>query len=101
MRKIFGILIGLVIYLLLFPFISFWIGYFVGWLSSLVIGNIFAYGISTIFHITFLPSYMPLLGGIISWIASFGNGTRVTTSGNNNIFSGWRGEIGRNSRPAI
>ena len=61
------VLIALVI--LIMPFISFWSGYFGGWLCSLVIGDILADGLNSLFNTThFTKDMIPLCAATLGWI---------------------------------
>ena len=61
------VLIALVI--LIMPFISFWFGYFGGWLCSLVIGDILADGLNSLFNTThFTKDMIPLCAATLGWI---------------------------------
>lgn len=61
------VLIALMI--LFVPFISFWFGYFGGWLCSLVIGDILADGLNSLFNTThFTKDMIPLYAATLGWI---------------------------------
>ena len=55
--------------LLIVPFVSFWCGYFGGWLCSLVIGDTLASGLNSLFNVTYFTKDMiPLCAATLGWI---------------------------------
>ena len=52
------------------PFLQFWIAYFVGWISKLVIGKYLMAGFA-ILNIDLPLDKIPLVSGCLGWIASF------------------------------
>ena len=59
-----------IIVILLLPFLSFWVAYFLGWLASFLIGNHLVNGLALI-GIKITTNQIPLLAGTLGWIASF------------------------------
>ena len=56
---------------LIFPFISFWLCYFGGWMASITIGNTLIDGLNTLFQTTwFTKDMIPLCAGTLGWIGS-------------------------------
>lgn len=72
------ILIALII--LINPFISFWCAYFGGWLCSLVIGDILADGLNSLFNTThFTKDMIPLCAATLGWVGGHFK-TKISTS---------------------
>ena len=70
------ILIGLAILLIFMPFISYWLSYFGGWLTSLVIGNTLCDALNMTFAtVRFTPEMLPEMAGALGWVGSFFKGT--------------------------
>lgn len=88
-RKISGgtfvaILIAGIVLLIIEPFILFWLGYFSGWLTKLVIGNTLAGALNAAFNTTyFSAALLPKLGGVLAWIGSFFKNTARLNTNNN------------------
>ena len=60
---------ALVIFL---PFISFWLAYFGGWLCSLVIGDVLAIGLISLFNSTHVTKdTIPLCAATLGWIGGY------------------------------
>jgi len=54
------------------PFISFWFAYFGGWLCSLVIGDVLAEGLNSLFNTThFTKDMIPLCAATLGWIGGY------------------------------
>ncbi len=64
-----AIVIG-IIFLFIGPVINFCIGYAIGWISTLLIGNQLVEGFALI-GIAIPIEKIPLIGGIIGWVATF------------------------------
>jgi len=60
----------IIIYLIIEPFLIFWISYFVGWLSKIFIGK-YIVAAFELLHISFPADKIPLLAGLLGWIGSF------------------------------
>lgn len=60
----------IIIYLIIEPFLIFWVSYFVGWLSKIFIGKYIVAGFELL-HISFPIDKIPLLAGLLGWIGSF------------------------------
>lgn len=67
---ILGTLVGAIICIIIEPFLFFWLGYFVGWLSKLMIGPHLITGLQLV-HIPIELQQIPLLAGTLAWIGSF------------------------------
>ena len=67
-----GAVISTAAFVLIIPFISFWIAYFGGWLCSLVIGDVLANGLNTLFNTThFTSDIIPLCAATLGWIGGY------------------------------
>lgn len=64
------LILAAVAIMLLVPFLSFWICYFLGWIAKLTIGSLLCQSLSLI-GIQILPSQIPLLAGGLGWIGGF------------------------------
>ena len=60
----------LAIALVLFPFLAFWIGYFIGWVSKIVLGKYLILAFEAL-NLKIVPDHLPLLGGLFGWVGSF------------------------------
>lgn len=76
-----SILISTAILVILAPFLSFWGGYFVGWLSKILIGKQLVNTLNSCFNTSFIPEQLPLFGGALGWISSFFK--NITNTNNN------------------
>lgn len=71
-KSVIGILVGVIIFIIILPFLCFWLGYFDGWLAKILIGNVLTNGLNTMFHVDYFNKDMlPLMGGTLAWIGSF------------------------------
>lgn len=53
-------------------FLTFWIGYFLGWLAMKTVGSPLTYGLNCLFATTvFKETMLPFIAGGLNWIASF------------------------------
>lgn len=77
-----GLLITLVVAclaLIVEPFISFWLAYFGGWITSLVVGDVLAEALNTLFNVSwFTKDILPICAGALGWIGSFFKASRVS-----------------------
>ena len=89
--EIIGIIVLAAIFIVFYPFLLFWVGYFSGWLAKLVIGTKLAAALNIAFHTTwFTAEMLPMIGGALAWVGSFFKGTRqVTTEKKNNSKTYW------------
>lgn len=72
-----GAIISAAAFVLIIPFISFWIAYFGGWLCSLVIGDVLADGLNTLFNTThFTRDIIPLCAATLGWIGGYFKSTK-------------------------
>ena len=77
-----GAIATLILSVVIMPFISFWLAYFGGWITSLVVGEPLCTALNTIFGTTrFIPSMIPWIAGGLGWIVSyFKTGVNVNTN---------------------
>lgn len=71
---------GLVIVL---PFISFWLAYFGGWICTILIGDVLANGLNTLFNTThFTKDIIPLCAATLGWIGGYfkTRSTKISTN---------------------
>lgn len=68
-EKIIIILLG-IFFFTIRPIIAFWLGYFLGWISKIFMGELLINGL-TYLHIRPPLFVLPRITGTISWIASF------------------------------
>ena len=77
---IIGAILTAIILVLIIPFCSFWLCYFGGWLTSLVIGDTLARGLNTLFNTThFTKDIIPLCAGTIGWIGGYFKSKNINT----------------------
>ena len=58
--------------LIIMPFVSFWLAYFGGWITSLVIGDTLANALNTLFSTTyFTKDIIPMCAGALGWIGGY------------------------------
>ena len=62
-------ILSAVIFAVLLPIASFWLAYFIGWLSSLAIGDVLVQGLNTLFNVTnFTEEIIPICAGTVGWL---------------------------------
>ena len=67
-----GAMATLILSIVIMPFINFWLAYFSGWVTSLVVGESLCTALNTIFNTTrFIPSMIPWIAGGLGWIVSY------------------------------
>ena len=66
-----GLVILLIAFVILAPFLVYWCCYFDGWIASKVIGNELCHSLNYIFGTKITPSSLPKIAGGIGWIGSF------------------------------
>ena len=77
-----GAVATMILFVVIMPFINFWLAYFGGWITSLVVGEPLCTALNTIFDTTrFIPSMIPWIAGGLGWIVSYFN-ARVTVNTN-------------------
>ena len=66
-------IIGMIIMLVLvIPFISFWISYFGGWITSIIIGDTLCKALNILFGTAyFTKDMLPMMAGALGWIGGF------------------------------
>ena len=86
MKELFAFIGGVVsiaAIVIILPFISFWLAYFGGWLCSLVIGDVLANGLNTLFNTThFTKDIIPLCAATLGWIGGYfkTRSTKISTN---------------------
>lgn len=70
-------LLLLIILILLLPFITYWCGYFDGWLAMKLLGAKLTDSLNIAFNTNFVPEDLPHIGGVIGWIAGFFTGIKA------------------------
>ena len=71
-----GVVVGIIVLIIVMPFINFWLAYFGGWLAKLVIGTKLAAALNILFNTTYFTAEMlPMLAGALGWIGGFFKGT--------------------------
>lgn len=74
-----GMLIFLIVFLIFFPALLFWVGYFSGWLAKITIGTKLAAALNMTFHTSwFTAEMLPMIGGALAWVGSFFKGSSKT-----------------------
>lgn len=82
---IIGIIVLVIIFILIAPFLSFWLHYFGGWLTKIIIGNKLAAALNVLFNTTYFTADMiPIIAGALGWIGSFFKGTTTIKNKNKN-----------------
>lgn len=69
-------IISIILIIFIAPFLSFWLGYFCGWITKLTVGTPLTNGINTI-GIPITKEQLPLISGVIAWIGSFFKGEGI------------------------
>lgn len=54
----------------LIPLLGFWIGYFMGWVAKLLIGNYLVMAFN-LFKVGIVADHLPLIGGLLGWVGTF------------------------------
>lgn len=79
-----GAIALIVVILLVFPFISFWLHYFGGWIAKIIIGGKLAAALNVLFNTTYFTADMiPMAAGALGWIGSFFKSTTTIKNKNN------------------
>lgn len=64
--------IGVIILAVVFwPFITFWLGYFTGWLTKITVGAKVCSALNATLGTSFTPEVLPWVGAALGWIGSF------------------------------
>ena len=80
--QVIGTIIGAIILIFILPIFSFWLNYFCGWITSLVIGEKICYALNLLFKSNYFTSdKLPWIAGALGWIGSF---FRTTSSNKKN-----------------
>lgn len=78
-----GGIVSIAAIVIILPFISFWLAYFGGWLCSLVIGDVLAEGLNSLFNTThFSKDMIPLCAATLGWIGGYfkTRSTKISTN---------------------
>ena len=70
---IIAIIAPLVFLLFITPWITFFLSYFMGWIAKITIGNFLVEGLGLL-GLTVPLAKIPLIAGVLGWIASFFHG---------------------------
>lgn len=82
--QILGCIALIIVVIVFFPFVSFWLHYFGGWLAKLVIGSKLAAALNLLFNTTYFTAEMiPMMSGALGWIGAFFKGTTTIKNKNN------------------
>ena len=66
-----GLIFLLAILVILEPLVIFWLGYFSGWITKIIIGDKICKAFLVAFGISIDPSILPWIGGALAWVGSF------------------------------
>lgn len=66
-----GLIFLLAILVILEPLLIFWLGYFSGWITKIMIGDKICKAFLVAFGVSIEPSILPWIGGALAWIGSF------------------------------
>lgn len=67
------IIIPIIVLLFIAPWLTFWLSYFMGWIAKITIGHLLVEGFGLL-GLTIPLAKIPLIAGVIGWIASFFHG---------------------------
>lgn len=77
----FGLIVLLIVFIFILPFLIFWCGYIDGYIASVVVGKQLCEGLNILFNTNYFePDKLPLMTGAIAWIGSFFKGTQRISS---------------------
>lgn len=69
---IIGVVALFAILVVVMPFISFWLSYFGGWVTSKVVGDTLCQALNTLFNTSmFTKEMLPWYAGALGWIGGF------------------------------
>ena len=72
-----GAIATLIFSIVIMPFINFWLAYFGGWITSLVIGDTLANALNTLFNTThFTKDIIPMCAGALGWVGGYFQGSK-------------------------
>ena len=57
--------------IILEPLLIFWLGYFSGWLTKIMVGTQVCSALNTTFGTSFTPDILPWIGGALAWVGNF------------------------------
>jgi hypothetical protein len=64
-------IIVVIILIILLPLLTYWFGYFDGWLAMKTVGNPLITSINEVFGTSFSVTALPKIGGALGWIGGF------------------------------
>lgn len=68
-KDVLFLILAIAVSFFLIPFVVFWLGYFIGWISTIVCGNALVRGINAFgFNITI--DQIPAIGGALAWVGA-------------------------------
>ena len=68
---IIGALASIAVIIILEPLLIFWLGYFSGWLTKIMVGTQVCLALNTTFGTSFTPDILPWIGGALGWVGRF------------------------------
>ena len=70
--EIIGLIAFIIVLFIFAPWVSYWLAYFGGWITSLVVGATLCDALNTLLDTTrFTPDMLPQMAGALGWIGSF------------------------------
>ena len=64
-----------IVIIFIWPWLSFWVAYFLGWITKITIGKYIIEGFALL-NIDLPLDKVPLLAGVLGWIGGFFTGTK-------------------------
>ena len=65
-----------IVIIFIWPWLSFWVAYFLGWITKITIGKYIVEGFALL-NIDLPLNKVPLLAGVLGWIGGFFTGTKT------------------------
>lgn len=62
---------ALIAFVFLLPLLTYWFGYFDGWLAMRTVGDPLISSINAVFGTSFSVTALPKIGGVLGWIGGF------------------------------
>jgi len=69
--EVISAIIVVTILIILLPLLTYWFGYFDGWLAMKTVGNPLIASINEVFGTSFSVRALPKIGGALGWIGGF------------------------------
>ena len=69
------LIITAIVIIFIWPWLSFWVAYFLGWITKITIGKYIVEGFALL-NIDLPLNKIPLLAGVLGWIGGFFIGTK-------------------------